>query len=95
MTDKQKPDFRVFIDHNRVKFAVGNQKFSIRYNGETGEELAFLAKMLESALRRLTRSPAPAVLHQLLHILGTTPPTCCGCTAEWQAAIDLIKRELE
>lgn len=35
------------------------------------------------------------VLHQLLNILGPTPPECCGCEYEWQAAIDLIKRELE
>ena len=35
------------------------------------------------------------VLHQLLAILGPTPPECCGCTTEWQAAIDLIKGELE
>jgi hypothetical protein len=35
------------------------------------------------------------VLHQLLNILGPTAPECCGCAVEWQAAIDLIKKELE
>jgi hypothetical protein len=38
---------------------------------------------------------ATQVFHQLLNILGPTPPECCGCAYEWQAAIDLIKKELE
>lgn len=47
------------------------------------------------------RNPDPAVvkqgqvLQQLLTLLGPTAPACCGCAEEWQAAIDLIKRELE
>lgn len=35
------------------------------------------------------------VLQELLHLLGPTAPACCGCAEEWQAAIDLIKGELE
>jgi hypothetical protein len=35
-----------------------------------------------------------ALFNELLNILGPTAPTCCGCSAEWQAAIDLIKTRL-
>lgn len=36
-----------------------------------------------------------ALFNELLNTLGPTAPTCCGCSTEWQAAIDLIKKELE
>lgn len=44
------------------------------------------------------QEPAPedtTLFQELLNLLGPTTPTCCGCKAEWQTAIDLIKKELE
>lgn len=35
-----------------------------------------------------------ALFNELLNLLGPTAPSCCGCSAEWQAAIDLIKTRL-
>ena len=32
---------------------------------------------------------------QALEALGPTPPECCGCEAEWQIAIDALRRALE
>jgi len=34
------------------------------------------------------------LFNELLNLLGPTAPTCCGCSAEWQKAIDLIKKQL-
>jgi len=35
-----------------------------------------------------------ALFNELLNLLGPTAPSCCGCSAEWQKAIDLIKTRL-
>lgn len=43
------------------------------------------------------QEPAPedtTLFQELLNLLGPTTPTCCGCKAEWQKAIDLIKTRL-
>ena len=55
-----------------------------------------MAVMVEEQQRMALRiEELENVLSQLLIILGPTPPECCGCAYEWQAAIDLIKKELE
>lgn len=35
-----------------------------------------------------------ALFNELLNILGPTAPSCCGCSAEWQAAVQLIRKRL-
>lgn len=55
-----------------------------------------VAPMVEEQQRMAARVEAlESILRQLLNILGPTAPACSGCTEEWQAAIDLIKGELE
>ena len=36
-----------------------------------------------------------ALFSQLLNILGPEAPSCCGCSAEWQAAVQLIRKRLD
>ena len=57
-------------------------------------EVPFVVDRLER-FAALVEAEHKLVLHQLLNILGPTAPTCCGCAVEWQAAIDLIRKELE
>lgn len=46
------------------------------------------------ALYTRPASDDTALLSEILNLLGPTAPTCCGCKAEWQMAIDLIKGRL-
>lgn len=74
-----------------LKFAEESGIELYPYSNYTEKNLGFFAELIE----REAQADIKPVLKQLLNILGPTAPTCSGCTAEWQAAIDLIKKELE